>query len=111
MEPAFSNTKVTFLVVMVMVIVMIITVNGPLCKASRLSEDASDRGHTIRLFVSLVDSLTDLNHYYNELAKGDEKSLRKACDQLCRLIVHQKAEYDHGLGVVLDVIEKRNLSP
>lgn len=55
----------------------IITVNGPLRKASRLSEDASDRGHTIRLFASLVDSLTDLDRYYNELAKEDEKSLRR----------------------------------
>lgn len=51
-------------------------VNSPLRKASHSSEDASDRDHTIRLFASLVDYLTDLDGYYDKLTKEGSKSLR-----------------------------------
>jgi hypothetical protein len=56
-------------------------------------------------------SVTDLDFYYSELAKEDEKSFRKTCDQLRRLSVHLKAEYNYAPGVLLDVTEERDPSP
>lgn len=82
-------------------------VNGRSAKMSRLGEGASGRAHTVRLFSSLVKSLTGEGGFYDKGDKDDEVWLSQICEQLYGLVKHLRGEYAHGHGVLMDAIEEK----
>lgn len=82
-------------------------INGRSLRTYRLSKNAGGRSHTIRLYSSLVSSLTTSGGFYDCGPLGDREWLRQICAELYVLVKHLRVEYVHGHGMLIDVIENK----
>jgi hypothetical protein len=72
------------------------------------SEDAEGRSHTVRLYSSLVHELTHPGAFYDYGVIDDTAWVKQLCRELYVLVKHLRAEYVHGHGALMDVIEKHS---